>query len=168
MSNNPVPGLVRTILPEGFVNFSYYQSLARNEVEPCTPLQQEWFIWILKDKGPNVIDLTQRFAKAYPKIPEEVAARLRVDRPRVKALYELISLTRGSLSLEKVPTFIMIRLLERGGGLEMEAVGPDGSQPVSWENGDIIEISGARSIQLKGDGTWVGIGISYQLAEAAE
>jgi hypothetical protein len=68
MSNNPVPGLVRTILPEGFVNFSYYQSLARNEVEPCTPLQQEWFIWILKDKGPNVIDLTQRFAKAYPKV----------------------------------------------------------------------------------------------------
>jgi hypothetical protein len=67
MSNNRVPGLVRTIQPEGFVNFSHYQSLARNEVEPCTPLQQTWSIWIL-DKGPNVIDLTQRFAKAYPKV----------------------------------------------------------------------------------------------------
>jgi hypothetical protein len=55
----------------------------------------------------------------------------------------------------------MIHLLERGGGLEMEAVGPDRSQLVSWENGDIIEISGARSIQLKGNSMWVGIGISY-------
>jgi hypothetical protein len=62
----------------------------------------------------------------------------------------------------------MIRLLERGGGLEMEALGPDGLQSVNWKNGDIIEISGARSLQLKGDGSWVGIGISYQLAEAAE
>jgi hypothetical protein len=47
----------------------------------------------------------------------------------------------------------MIHLLERGGGLEMEAMGLDRSQPVSWENGDIIEILGACSIQLKGDGT---------------
>ncbi|KAB8213501.1 hypothetical protein BDV33DRAFT_184617 [Aspergillus novoparasiticus] len=168
MSGNFQLGLVRTIRPEpGFVGFSIHKNSARDEVKLSTPSRVQPPITIYDEKGPNVTALMQKFTTSYPKIPAEVANRVHQDPRRIRAKYDVISLTQGSLSLKDVPTFIMIRLEESGDGLNMQAIGPDGPENIIWENRDIVEVSGANKLKLIGPGRWIGIGITYEVAEMA-
>ncbi|RDK42402.1 hypothetical protein M752DRAFT_15697 [Aspergillus phoenicis ATCC 13157] len=163
MSLNPLTKIVRNIQPES--GFASYRNSAKHEVEKLVPSLVVPPVEIYKDIGPAVVSLMRQFTSAYPKLPEEIARKIHEDRHRIKASYEIIALRRGILSLEKVPTFIMIRLLDRGARLEMQAISQKGSEIVNWKDSDIVEISGADYLELQGDGTWVGIGVTYKVEE---